>query len=116
MFSRVVKLLLIPVVSGVFAMSAFSRPARTTPLSVEPGLEKAVKWKWVVEPSDIKYWGLELPYVPSVPSAASPTNMTVTPTFTAPAQIAQPDSRPNTYEVKRGDALVLIGKKFGVSV
>jgi len=74
------------------------------PSGVEPGLEEAVKWKWRVIPSDEKFWGLELPEPP--PQAPLPG----TPLATAPRD-------PSTsYEVKKGDALVLIGKKFGLSV
>ncbi len=89
--------------------SAFAqtRPPVTPPKAasgVEPGLEEAVKWKWKVIPSDEKFWGLELPEPPPpAPDQATP--------LTAP----QRDSS-TSYEVKKGDALVLIGKKFGLTV
>lgn len=71
---------------------------------VEHGLEDAVKWKWRVVPSDEKNWGLELPEPPpAVPLNAPP-----------PAQL--PRDRANSYEVRKGDALVLIGKKTGLTV
>jgi LysM repeat protein len=75
-----------------------------TPLGVEHGLEDAVKWKWRVLPSEEKFWGLELPE----PPPAAPLN--------APAPAATPRDMANSYEVKKGDALVLIGKKFDLTV
>lgn len=71
---------------------------------VERGLEEAVKWKWRIVPSDEKSWGLELPE----PPPAAPLNAA------APALV--PGDTANSYEVKKGDALVLIGKKFNRSV
>jgi LysM repeat protein len=68
---------------------------------IEAGLEDAVKWKWRVVPSDKKGWGFAAP-TPSPPAAATPT-----PT---------PETRPTVYEVKRRDALILIAKKFGMTV
>lgn len=68
---------------------------------VEPGLEKAVKWKWQMAPSEKKDWGLELPEPPPVPAAL------------VPMPVATPG---NSYEVRRGDALILIAKKVGRTV
>ena len=62
-----------------------------------------MKWKWRVAPSDPKDWGLELPKQP-LPAA--------TPSYALPQAVNQP----TLYEVQRGDALILIGKKFGVTV
>ena len=73
-------------------------------LRVEPGLETAVDWKWRVVPSDPKDWGLELPDLTHL-AQATPTPA-ATPTE---GQFA-------LYEVQRGDALFLIGKRFGVTV
>ena len=70
---------------------------------IEPGLENAVRWKWRVAPSDEKDWGLPVPTPTPSPSPAA----AATPT---------PEDRPAFYEVKHGDALILIGKKFGVTV
>jgi LysM repeat protein len=83
------------------SLSAQTPLGKATPLKrVEPGLEEAVKWEWRVAPSDEKVWGLPTP----------------TPTPTPVAVISQPEIRPTLYEVKQGDALVLIGKKFGMTV
>ncbi len=87
--------------------SAFAQmPPPTLPATarVEPGLEKAVKWKWQAVPSHPKDWGLELPDLPRpIPSAGpSPTLLT--------------GSGADSYEVRRGDALILIAKKFGITV
>lgn len=72
--------------------------------AVEHGLEDAVKWKWWVVPSEEKSWGLELPE----PPPAAPLN--------APATAQLPRERTDSYEVRKGDALVLIGKKFKLTV
>ena len=91
------------VISGVFATGILAqtppgKPAR----NIEPGLENAVRWKWRVGPSDEKDWGLELPNLKRpLPSASA---------------LPQPEDRAIVYEVKRGDALILIGKRFGVTV
>jgi LysM repeat protein len=74
----------------------------TTLKRVEPGLENAVKWEWHVAPSDEKEWGLQLPE-----PAPTPPPVTV---------LSQSENRPALYEVKHGDALILIGKKFGLTV
>jgi LysM repeat protein/lipoprotein-anchoring transpeptidase ErfK/SrfK len=87
------------------SLSAQTPLGKATPLKrVEPGLEEAVKWEWRVAPSDEKVWGLPTP------------TPTPTPTPRPVAVIPQPEIRPTLYEVKHGDALVLIGKKFGMTV
>ena len=64
-----------------------------------------MRWKWRVGPSDEKDWGLELP------------NLTrPLPASTTASSLPQPEDRAIVYEVKRGDALILIGKRFGVTV
>ena len=96
------------VTSWVFALGASGQPMPGKPAAlkrVEPGLENAVKWEWRVAPSDEKDWGFKLP---------DPTP-TSTPTPSAsPTPLSE--SRPSLYEVKRGDALILIGKRFGMTV
>ena len=97
--------LLLFVLSAIFAInvSAQAISGKTTTLKhIEPGLENAVKWEWRVAPSDEKDWGLQS-------SEPTPTPMPV-------AVPSQPEKRPTLYEVKRGDALILIGKKFGMTV
>lgn len=106
MLSGAARSLVIVVMSGVFAGSASGQtmPGKPAALTrIEPGLENAVKWKWRVAASDDKDWGFKLP---------DPTP-TPTPTTTA---VPQPENRPAHYEVKHGDALILLGKKFGVTV
>src|SRR5450432_3323835 len=85
-------------VSNSSAQTTVGKP--TVPKRVEPGLENAVKWEWKVDPSDEKNWGLPVP----------------TPTPPALPVLPPPESRPALYEVKHGDALILIGKKFGMTV
>jgi LysM repeat protein/lipoprotein-anchoring transpeptidase ErfK/SrfK len=87
---------------NVSAQTITGKPATLT--RIEPGLEDAVKWKWRVEPSGEKNWGLE---VPPTPTPSPPPAVTPTPT---------PEIRPTLYEVKHGDALILIAKKFGLTV
>ncbi len=98
--------LLIVVTSGPFAisLSAQTMPGKPAALKrIEPGLENAVKWEWHVASSDDKDWGLRLPD----PTPTPPAPVTVVP---------KSENRPALYEVKRGDALILIGKKFGMTV
>jgi len=72
----------------------------------EPGLELAVNWKWWVAPTEQKEWGMPLPeaLVPKPPGdpAALPGG---------PAVL-----RPETYQVKKGDAIAKIAKKFDMAV
>lgn len=74
------------------------------PTHIEPGLETAILWKWWVVPSEQKDWGLPLPELP-------PPKL---PTTSVPAPGAPDAVRPTSYEVKKGDALILIAKKFGM--
>jgi LysM repeat protein/lipoprotein-anchoring transpeptidase ErfK/SrfK len=98
--------LLVLVLFGIFASSASAQTMPGKPSAskrIEPGLENAVKWEWHVAPSEDKDWGLQSP--------------DATPTPTPPvAVLPQSENRPAIYEVKRGDALILIGKKFGMTV
>ena len=72
---------------------------------VEPGLELGVNWKWWVVPSATKDWGMPLP------EALVPKK-----TGTPAAEAAPPSAqRPDTYEVKKGDAIIKIARKFGMS-
>lgn len=71
---------------------------------VEAGLENAVDWKWRVVPSDPENWGLELPDLTHLAQA------------TPRPVLGQPEPSGTVYEVKRGDALVLIARRFNVSV
>ena len=106
MLSGAARSLLILVMSGIFAISV---SAQTTPgkpavlKRIEPGLEDAVKWEWHVAPSEDKDWGFQSPS----PTPTPPPPVTVLP---------QSENRPTLYEVHRGDALILIGKKFGMTV
>jgi len=103
MLSSAARSLLILVMYGIFAVgvSAQTMPGKPAALKrIEPGLENAVKWEWHVEPSADKDWGLQSPDPTPPPVTALP----------------QPENRPALYEVKRGDALILIGKKFGMTV
>ncbi len=75
---------------------------------VEPGLERAVRWVWKVEPSPERDWGLELPAF--APPAADPQSPAPGPSPRLPT------GRPTTYIVQRGDALAKISRRFGITV
>ncbi len=94
-------------VSGAFCLNILAQtaPGRPPLSGIEPGLESAVKWKWRVVSSEEKDWGLELPTFTQPPPVTAPL----------PSQ-GQPESSAAVYEVKRGDALILIAKQFGVTV
>ncbi|WP_206026426.1 LysM peptidoglycan-binding domain-containing protein [Roseimicrobium sp. ORNL1] len=82
------------------------------PATIEPGLEKAVEWKWWPVASDsVKNWATPAP-TPNVTVQGQPGMPANGPSGVGP-NVQEP--RPREYEVKKGDALVLIGKKFGIS-
>src|SRR6186713_376274 len=83
-------------------ISQTALPPLVPPSRVEPGLEEAVNWKWSVAPSETKEWGLPLPDAPAPGAPDSPEAKPLTP--------AEP--RPATYEVKKGDAIFKIARKF----
>ena len=88
-----------------------SKPvAPAAPSKVEPGLDIAVNWKWWVAPSERKEWGMPLPesLVPKVPATPAPGNAAAGPVKPAA-------ERPETYEVKKGDAVIKIAKKFDMT-
>lgn len=71
---------------------------------VEPGLERAVKWKWNVAPPTSAAWGLPPREVPILQQRSS-------------SQAANPAaSDQNIYTVKKGDVLVRIAKKLQLTV
>lgn len=107
MRSVAVRLHILLGISGCVAISAFAQPAPPKPTGprIEPGLEKAVGWKWQVVPSDIRTWGYALPE--PTPSPLYQTSLGTAPT---------PEPRTHVYEVKKGDALILIAKRHGITV
>ena len=82
--------------------------APATPSRVEPGLEQAVAWKWWVAPPANPDWGMPLPasLVPK-PAAGDPAK---------PEPVKPVVVRPETYEVKKGDAMIKIARKFDMTV
>ena len=81
------------------------------PVTVEPGMEKAVQWKWAVGASDPAVWGLSLdapPVTPQVPGAAGSSS--------ANAQPQGPPEATMDYTVVKGDSLYVIARRFGVTV
>jgi len=67
-------------------------------------MERAVKWKWTVGASPESDWGLPLPEPP--PPIPAGESGVLTPVRDAA----------DTYTVKKGDALILIAKKFEITV
>ena len=93
------------VCGSLFSQTPVKPP--TAPPTVEQGLEQAVNWKWSVAPSGKTEWGMPLPEglvpkPPSDPAVSKPV---------APAVV-----RPETYEVKKGDAIIKIARKFDMTV
>jgi hypothetical protein len=79
-------------------------PSRPAASKIEPGLEEAVNWKWSVTPTS-KEWGMPLAESLATEGPRSPD---------APAA-GLAELRPETYEVKKGDALIKIGRKFNMT-
>lgn len=77
---------------------------------IEPGLEEAVNWKWRVIPPEGKEWGRPLPAAPAPPPAAGGPGAEGNPAPPPPAE-----KRPWRYEVQKGDALIKIARKFGMT-
>ncbi len=67
--------------------------------AVEPGLEKAVGWKWRAVTSSPADWVSPAPEPTPTPEAINP----------------EPAPESQLYEVKRGDALILIARKYGLT-
>lgn len=91
------------VIAGSLSGSLLAQTVLKPSSRIEPGLERAVDWKWWVAPAETKEWGMPLPEAlrPKPPGAGDAT---------APAT-----SRPETYEVKKGDALIKIARKFDMT-
>jgi hypothetical protein len=108
MHSRAARALAILLLSGAFTIGILAQtiPGKPVVLArIEPGLENAVKWTWRVAQSDDKDWGLDVPTPTPSPTPVG-----------AAAATPGPEIRPSTYQVKQGDALILIGRKFGLTV
>ncbi len=97
----------LPALLAVAGMAVAQTPPGPT---IEPGLERASRWHWLAEPSDLRFWGFALQAVPTVP--IHPQAAAQLPAGLAPG--VNPAGRPDTYEVRKGDALYTIGKRFKV--
>ena len=87
--------------AAFFAAAAPVVSAQET--QVEPGLQRAVNWKWSVAPWDNYRWGLDPREVP-VLAAQSASQ--------APAQ----PEMPRVHTIKKGDYLVRVAKRYGLTV
>ena len=74
--------------------------------NIEPGLEVAVNWKWWVAPPVKHEWGVPLPEALVIK----------TPGTTAHDLSQINMARPETYTVKKGDAIIKIARKFDMTV
>lgn len=86
--------------------------------TVEPGLEDAVKWKWKVEAGDEAAWGIpiDLPApAAALPGGAQMTGVGGVKSPSAAVAVGPPEESLE-HEVVRGDALAIIGRKYGVTV
>lgn len=105
-------------VSG--GMAAEKAPVKVPTPTVEPGLEEAVKWKWKVEAGDANAWGIPVDLPKPVVTTSGATKGTegggtamvkpAMPVVTGPPEVAL------DHVVASGEALFLIGKKYGVTV
>lgn len=86
--------------------------------TVEPGLEDAVKWKWKVEPGDEAAWGIpiDLPTpAPTSPGTPQKNGAGGVQKNAMPVAVSPPEESLE-HEVVRGDALAIIGRRYGVTV
>lgn len=108
-------------------------PPPEPPSHIELGLGEAVHWKWSAVPSEAKGWGVPLPEPPAPPppdpapaTATAPAPATEAPGTRAAEQLAVPapapgsapaheEPRPATWEVKRGDGIIRIARKFDMT-
>ncbi len=85
---------------SLFSQTVVKPPVVTS--KTEPGLELAVGWKWWVSPSEKKDWGMPLPEALRPKPPGEPAVDPAMPVV----------QRPESYEVKKGDAIIKIAKKF----
>ncbi|MEI8039347.1 MAG: LysM peptidoglycan-binding domain-containing protein, partial [Verrucomicrobiota bacterium] len=90
---------------GTSLLAQTAVKAASAPSKIEPGLELAVNWKWRVAPPAKNEWGMPLPEALQPKPPGSPELKPVPP---APV-------RPETYAVKKGDAIIKIARKFGMT-
>jgi len=88
--------------SAALLLLAFASPLARAQ-DVEPGLERAVKWKWNVAPPTSPAWGLLPREVPVLQQSVSQSANTST-------------TDQNIHTVKKGDVLVRIAKKHQLTV
>jgi LysM repeat protein/lipoprotein-anchoring transpeptidase ErfK/SrfK len=102
----------------VGAMAAEKTAVKVPVPTVEPGLEEAVKWKWKVEAGDEGAWGIpvDLPTPAAGAGAVAPSGGKGTPVKPAAPVVTGPPEVSLDHVVVSGEALFLIGKKYGVTV
>lgn len=87
--------------AAVFAMAVPVVCAQQA--QVEPGLQRAVNWKWSVAPWDNYRWGLDPREVPALAPAGESVSK------------AEP-AMPSVHVIKKGDYLVRVAKRYGLTV
>jgi LysM repeat protein len=105
-------LLLLPAGASLRAQRA-AAPKPPIP-TVEAGLENAVKWKWSVEKAEGKGWGFVLDSPESKAAAGGDPSRPGQPA--APAPPPGPPEQPLDHIVSRGEALVIIARKYQMQV
>ncbi|MCX6858475.1 MAG: LysM peptidoglycan-binding domain-containing protein [Verrucomicrobia bacterium] len=109
-----VRLHLLPIflLAGMITLRSSAQTAPVVKPRIEPGLENAVDWQWIVLPSDEKSWGLQINAPESPPEEVKPGVPGISPTIS----IKPVEARPTEYVVKSGDALGIISRKYGMTV
>ncbi len=117
MLSFIARILIALALANLAAFPIRAQSASEAPAGprVEPGLETAVRWIWRVEPSPAGSWGLALPDFPTPPPLV-PQQLSANGMPAPRAAFVAPASGADSYTVKRGDALILIGRRFKVPV
>lgn len=97
---RIIRLVCLCAVAVFGCLAARAQTGTASLRGVEPGYEEAVRWQWRVAPSIDATWGLALPAPPPV----------------AAVNTVLPMAAESRYVVKKGDALILIAKRFKITV
>jgi LysM repeat protein/lipoprotein-anchoring transpeptidase ErfK/SrfK len=104
---------------GLAGLTAAEKKVEKVPVpTVEPGLEEAVKWKWKVEAGNAEAWGIPVEMPKSAPTkdGGKPGASSTGPVKPLAPVVTGPPEESLDHVVVSGEALFLIGKKYGVTV